>query len=372
MENKNPYSKTKKQITENQTEEKIRYGKTLYSKVKNSEVGKNLDRAVKKVNNSKRKRLKAIAIITFVVAYGIFALVISLNERFFKNEAIPEWHELFEAAGFSDSAYKGVHGDISVHYIDVEQGDSALIIAGDTTVLIDGGEVSAYSKLTSYIRSLEISELDYIVASHPHSDHIGSLSKIIDDYGADTLIMPEVSEEMTPVTSSYNNMIESAAEAGTKIEYAEIGHSYTISEGCTLDMLAPVADYDDHNNYSIVCRLNYGETSFLFTGDIEEKAERDILESVTDITATVIKIAHHGSRTSSIKAFLQAVDPEYAVISAGSPNDYGHPHEETLELLELLDIELYRTDLHGDVVLFSDGKSINAVTEKGTTKDVYS
>lgn len=272
----------------------------------------------------------------------------------------------------SRSAYKGEYGDVAVHFIDVEQGDSALIIAKDKTILIDGGEVSAYSKLTSYIRSLDITDLDYVIASHPHSDHIGSLSRIIDDYGADTLIMPEVSEEMTPITTSYINMIEAADEKGTSIVFTKVGSTFSIAEDCTLDILAPVADYEDYNNYSLVCRFNYGETSFLFTGDIEETAERDILESETDISATAIKVAHHGSSTSSIKAFLQAVAPEYAVISAGSPNDYGHPHKETLKMLELLDIELYRTDLHGDIVFFSDGKNIEIVSEKGTSKNVYS
>ncbi len=256
-------------------------------------------------------------------------------------------------------------GDIAVHYIDVEQGDSALIVAGDTTILIDGGEYSAYPKVTSYIRSLGITELDYVVASHPHSDHIGSLGKIIGDYGAGTLIMPLVTDDMTPITSSYVNMLEAADEAGSKIEFAEVGESYTLMEDCTFEILAPVTDYEDYNNYSIVCRFNYGETSFLFTGDIEEQAERDILGSGADVSADVLKIAHHGSNTSSVKVFLQAVDPEYAVISVGSPNDYGHPHKETLKLLELLDIEILRTDRHGDIVLFSDGKKISVVKEKG-------
>lgn len=365
MENKNPYNKAKAREREELTEEKIQYGETLFTKVKNSEAGKSFSREVKKISSSKEKRVKAVAIITFAVIYGLFSLFITLNEKFWHIKGVPTWNELFSSAGFSDSAYTGMHGDIAVHYIDVEQGDSALIVAGDTTILIDGGEYSAYPKVTSYIRSLGITELDYIVASHPHSDHIGSIGKIIGDYGAGTLIMPDVTEEMTPITSSYVNMLEAAEEAGSKIEFAEVGESYTLMEDCTLEILAPVTDYEDYNNYSIVCRFNYGETSFLFTGDIEEQAERDILEIGTDVSADVLKIAHHGSNTSSVKVFLQAVDPEYAVISVGSPNDYGHPHKETLKLLELLDIEILRTDRHGDIVLFSDGKEISVVKEKG-------
>lgn len=263
-------------------------------------------------------------------------------------------------------------GDIAVHFIDVEQGDSALIIAGDKTLLIDGGEISAFSAVANYLNSLKIEKLDYIIASHPHSDHIGSLGNIIDTYGTEYLIMPEVSEDMTPVSSSYENMIDSAEDCGASILYADIGSVIDISDGCTLEMLAPLKDYEDYNNYSLVCRFNYGETSFLFTGDIEETAERDIVESGIDISATVLKVAHHGSDTSSVKVFLQAVNPDYAVISVGAPNDYGHPHDKTLELLRLLDIKLYRTDLHGNVVFFSDGKNIEVVKEKGTKLDVYS
>lgn len=236
-------------------------------------------------------------------------------------------------------------------------------------MLIDGGEYSAFPKVVNYIRSLDITKLDYIIASHPHSDHIGSLHKVIEEYGAKMLIMPEVSEEMTPVSSSYKKMIEEATKCGTEIEYAKVGTTYNLTEECTLDILGPVAHYEDYNNYSIVCRLNYKETSFLFTGDIEEQAERDILDYGVDVSATVLKVAHHGSRTSSIKKFVQAVNPEYAVISAGSPNDYGHPHDETIDLLNLLDIEILRIDLQEDIVLFSDGKNISIVSDRKVPND---
>ena len=202
-----------------------------------------------------------------------------------------------------------------------------------------------------------------IIASHPHSDHIGSLSAVIDRYGTDLLIIPEVTEEMTPVSSSFENMINSADKCGAELKFAEAGETLTISEDFSIDFIAPVADYEDLNNYSIVCRLNYGENSFIFTGDIEEIAERDIVDSGADISADVIKIAHHGSSTSSLKVFMQAASPEYAVISVGEYNDYGHPHSETLKLFELLGIKVYRTDNNGDIVIFSNGKEITVVTE---------
>lgn len=365
MENKKHYNE--ETTTNNEElirEQKVRYGETLYQKISNSEPAKNLKRSIKRIKNSKRKRLTAIAILTFVILYGLFSLFISLNEKYWNIKGVPKWHELFEAAGFSTPAYKGFYGDIAVHFIDVGQGDSALVIIDDVAMLIDGGEYSASPKVINYINSLEIDKLDYVIASHPHSDHIGSLHRVIDEFGVDTLVMPEVSVEMTPITSSYIKMIESADECGAKIKYAEVGDIYSIAEDCTLEILGPVADYEDYNNYSIVCRLKYKETSFLFTGDIEEQAERDILDRDIDVSATVLKVAHHGSSTSSVKKFIQAVDPEYAVISAGAPNDYGHPHKETLKLFELLEIEVLRTDLQEDIVLFSDGEDITVVADR--------
>ena len=352
MENKNPYNQTADNLTPR-------------TKTAREKLEKEINRAVKKVTRRKSDRNKIIILLSFAALYAVFSIVITLNEKFWKNEAIPEWHELYEMAGFSSSAYKAKDGDIAVHFIDVEQGDSALIIAGDYTVLIDAGEFSEKSKVITYIRSLDIDHLDMVIASHAHSDHIGSLSAVINEYGTDKLLMADISEEMTPVTSSFENMLDAAEDCNAEIVFVDKGDIYKLSEDCTIEILAPVNSYEDHNNYSIVCRFNYKDISFLFTGDIENLAERDIVDSGTDISADVIKIAHHGSQTSSLKVFMQAVDPDYAVISVGSPNDYGHPHKETLELLDILDIDVYRTDINGDIVFFSDGTNISVVTEKG-------
>ena len=358
MENRKPYSKTKETISTETQEARTR-------------LKKEINRAVKKVTRRKSNRNKIIIILTLAGLYAVFSLVISLNEAIWKNEAIPEWHELYEAAGFVSSAPKGIDGEAAVHFIDVGQGDCALITAGDYTVLIDSGEISEKSNVITYIHSLNIEHLDMVIASHAHSDHIGALGAIIDEFGTDKLVMAEVTEEMTPITTSFENLMISAEECGAEIIYAEKGDIYTISDGCTIDILAPVKDYEDHNNYSVVCRFNYGQSSFLFTGDIEQLAERDIVDSETDISADIIKIAHHGSNTSSLKVFLQNVDPKYAVISVGSENDYGHPNTQTLELLRLLEIDVYRTDYHGNIAMYTDGKEIKVATEKESIVNVY-
>lgn len=297
--------------------------------------------------------------------FVLFAALITLNERLLHFSFLPKWHEIYEFFGLSGAAYGDLsEGEIAVHFIDVGQGDCALILAGETSVLIDSGESSASSDVIRYLNSLELDSLDMVIATHPHSDHIGSLSSVIGEFGAETLLMPELTEKMTPTTRSYEKLLDSAEKCGAKLEYAEAGVSYELSEGCYLEILAPVRDYDDLNNYSIAARLTYGETSFLFTGDIEKTAEQDILDSGADVSADVLKVGHHGSSTSSSRAFIQAVSPEYAVISVGSPNDYGHPHKKTTDLFEQLGITVYRTDRDGNVVWISDGKTLRVETDR--------
>lgn len=312
-----------------------------------------------------KKNAKNKLIYVLIGAFVLFAAVIGLNERFFHLSFLPKWHEIYEFFGLSDAAYGDLsEGEIAVHFIDVGQGDCALILAGETAVLIDGGESSAASDVIRYLNSLELDSLDMVIATHPHSDHIGSLSSVIGEFGTETLLCPALTDDMIPTTRSYEKMLESAEECGAALEYAELGVSYELSEGCFLEILAPVRDYDDLNDYSVAARLTYGETSFMFTGDIEKTAEQDILNSGADVSADVLKVAHHGSSTSSTREFVQAVSPKYAVIGVGSPNDYGHPHKETTELFERLGITVYRTDRDGNIVWISDGKTLRAETER--------
>lgn len=317
---------------------------------------------LKRTGISKRAAVISAAVIAFT------ALIIYLNSAFFHFDFIPSWNDVYEAAGLSGSSGSPEEltaaGEISVHYIDVGQGDCAFVKTDGMNVLIDSGEYTAEENVIAYLSDLGIDRLDMVIASHPHSDHIGSMNRVIDKFGADVVVMPKLTAEMIPTTSSYEKLLKSVKKCGGKIEYAKVGNVYELAEGCELEIIAPLKDYDDLNNYSIVARLRHGSKSFLFTGDIEKTAERDILESGADISADVLKIAHHGSHTSSLKAFLQAVAPEYAVISVGSPNDYGHPHKETTKLLDKLGITVYRTDLSGTITFISDGESLRIETQK--------
>ena len=263
--------------------------------------------------------------------------------------------------------------DLAIHYIDVGQGDCSLIMWEGTSMLIDSGESQYAETVLDYLDEQGVERLDYIVATHPHSDHMGSMSEIISAVDVGKVIVPKVAEELTPTTVFYEKFLDALSKKAIKLTAAKPDTSYDFvgttaaSVGKTapsFEILAPVADYSDLNNYSVVVKLTYGETSYLFTGDIEKKAENDILEYGADVDADVLKAPHHGSSTSSGEAFIDAVSPEICIIQCGDGNDYGHPHAEVMELLDTYGVTSYRTDRYGTVTVYSDGKQIYVATEK--------
>lgn len=313
--------------------------------------------------SGRRADRKTVIIIVSVIAV-IFTAVIYLNEAVCHLDFIPTWKELYEGAGLTETVYNDIaDGETAVHFIDVGQGDCELIDAGGSYVLIDSGEYSEAGKVTGYLNNLGVSRLEYIIVSHPHSDHMGSMAKIVETFDVGTVIMADITEEMLPVTSSYVKLIEAIDRKNIPIAFAEAGDSFTLNDGRLL-ILAPVKDYDDLNNYSLVVKYIHGDNSFLFTGDIEEKAERDIIGYGSDVSAEVLKIPHHGSDTSSCKIFIQSVNPQYGVIEVGDSNDYGHPHSEPMKLYEKLGVKIYRTDMQGNIVFVSDGKDYRIITSE--------
>lgn len=321
---------------------------------------RNANKAIKKavsVKNSKSPTLK-ILITLFIAA----ALFLTLNDLFFKIDGIPTWKELYKGAGLTENIPL-VEGETQIHFVDVGQGDCELIKTKNMAVLIDCGEREYYTDVIDYIKNQNIERLDYVIATHPHSDHIGGMSYILDEFDIGTLIMPEVQNSILPSTNTYKRLLEAVKNNNITVEYAEAGKSYTLDDSL-MTLLSPVADYNDLNNYSAAVKFTHGENSFLFTGDMEKEAETDILNSGADVSAAVLKVAHHGSTTSSQKKFLTAVSPEYAVIEAGASNDYGHPHEETLKRLNDMSVVIYRTDLYGNIVFLSSGSELEILTEK--------
>ena len=251
-------------------------------------------------------------------------------------------------------------GTLEVYFFDVGQGDSELIrLPGGENILIDAGTSSTEDELVGELRSFGAETLDLVVATHPHADHIGGMAAVIDAFDVRQVVMPRISESDTPTTKTYENLLQSIADKGLTITPAEPGDELLSSGGAVLTVLAPNGeDYGDLNNYSVVLRLTYGEDSFLFTGDAEEASEEEMLSLDWPLTATVLKCGHHGSETSTSPAFLDAVSPQYAVISCGVDNDYGHPDAVTLEKLEAAGAEVFRTDLQGTILASTEGSGV--------------
>lgn len=248
---------------------------------------------------------------------------------------------------------------LTAHYIDVGQGDSIFIeLPNKKTMLIDAGE-SKYSKTVSqYIKALGYSKIDYLVATHPHSDHIGGLKGIINDFELDKIYMPDV----VHTSKTYENLLLAISDKQKKITKAKAGVNISSSDNLSIDIVAPVKDkYKSLNNYSVVIKIKYFNRSFLFTGDAESESEGEI---TADVKADVLKVGHHGSSTSTTQKFLDAVNPSYAVISVGKDNDYNHPNAETIKKLEKKGCTLLRTDKNGNIVIKTDGNSIDVSTQK--------
>ena len=247
-------------------------------------------------------------------------------------------------------------GKLVVHYLDVGQGDSILIQFPENRVaLIDGGTRESGQKVVNYIKNLGIEKIDYLIATHPHEDHIGGLPEVVRNFEIGKVYMPN----KTANTKIFETLLTEIDNKGLKITIAK-GFDTIIDEGnLKFSILAPLKDeYPETNDYSIVTKLEYLDNSFLFTGDIEKEAEMDLIEAGYDLKSDVLKVAHHGSNSSSSEEFLKAVDPDYSVISLGKDNSYGHPHKETLDRLNSMGIEILRTDELGDIVVKSDGVSL--------------
>lgn len=252
---------------------------------------------------------------------------------------------------------------LQVHFVDVGQGDCTLVICNGKTLLIDAGENGHETDVINYLRSQNIEKLDYIIATHQHSDHIGGLPEVLEEFGTDNIIMPRLTKEQTPTNSTYTAFLKAVKASGATVISAKPGLTYSLSDA-TFEILGPVTDdCDDINSMSAVTKITYGETSFLVTGDAEKDEEKEIIETGADLDCDVLRVGHHGSSTSSCKAFLDAVSPEICVISCGKNNDYGHPHKEIRERLPKYSDEIYRTDILGDIVMISDGKTIDVSFE---------
>lgn len=251
-----------------------------------------------------------------------------------------------------------------VHFIDVGQGDAACIVTPDGhAALIDAGSNASEPQLISYLSKYRIKTLDYAIFTHPHEDHIGGADRVFAQYDVAHVLLSDDAEP----TASYEHLLHAIDAEGCDVSLACPGQTYALGDG-TLTILGPAdtAAFDG-NNASILVRFDFGNTSFLFTGDAEEEAEAAALARSPDaLDADVLKVGHHGSSTSSTEPFLRSVTPSVAVISCGAYNDYGHPHSAVTDRLAAHTPHIFRTDTNGSIRIYTDGTALLVQSDKKT------
>ncbi len=273
-----------------------------------------------------------------------------------------ETQELTVKPSSPPQIYSDAVGKLLVQVIDVDQGDSILIkTPSGKVMLIDCGEAEAYSAVSGALDLHGIRRIDILMATHPHSDHIGAMSRVCRNYDIGALYMPDV----TSPSYAFEKLIDTVNRKKITICEAREGVIIPLDGEVSCELFTPVAgkEYDEVNDYSPIMKLTYKNTSFLLTGDAQEEAESDALALHKDsLDSDVLKVGHHGSSDSSSKDFLRAVSPVYAAISCGTDNDYGHPHASALDRLGRAGAEVLRTDTDGSVFFLSDGESIKCIT----------
>ena len=292
-------------------------------------------------------------------------LAISCTALFSGCSRIQEFLPSSSSPSSTASTTAAARDDAQIYYLDVGQADCQFIeLPSGETILIDAGDRGTADELPGYLRELGVTDIDILIATHPHADHIGGMADVVENFDIGKIYMPKVADSQIPTTKTYENLLQAVQDKGLQITQAQGGMTILEQDGTKLEFFSPNREeYSDLNDYSIVTKLTYGDTSFLFTGDAEEEPEQDMLSrSAYDLSSTVLKMGHHGSSTSSTEAFLDAVNPQIAIISCGQDNDYGHPHEETLEKLQDRQITTYRTDEQGTILATTNGQTVEIET----------
>jgi len=245
--------------------------------------------------------------------------------------------------------------NIVTHFIDVGQGDCILIQVNNKNLLIDSGTTDSKQKLIRYLKNNNITKLDYVVATHPHEDHIGGMSSIIKTFDIGEFYAPKAIAS----SQTFVDMVRALRNKNLKIKIAKPNMYLDLGPDTSCVMLSPNSTtYENTNDYSCVIKVSYKNSTYLFTGDTEQLAEQELIDNGYNLKAQVLKVAHHGSKTSTSQNFLNEVSPKIAVISCGAYNTYGHPNKETLDKLKGINSIIYRTDIDKNIVLISDGTNI--------------
>lgn len=313
--------------------------------------------------SNKRKRKEKVIIIIAIIIF-----ISSLIMGFLDMSGIFSWSDLKNTTGALDGPVNP-DSNFSVYYLDVGQGDCTIIKSNDSVMMIDTSTSEQINDIREVLLSLSIEKIDYLVITHQHEDHMGCASEIIKHYEVSNIIMPKLSTINMVTTNSYETLLQTIANRKVNAIPATVGDSFMLGEA-SVQIFSPLEQDEDLNNMSVVLKVIYGETSFIFQGDAEKTIEKQLLNSDFDLTADVIKLGHHGSNTSSTDKYLKAVNPKYAMISCGADNSYGHPHQEVLDRLKKNNIDYFITVQTGDITVTSDGKNINVETQKKEWLDI--
>ena len=299
---------------------------------------------------SKKKLLKFILII-------VIAICAYFYEEYFqeeKTENVVEYRE--EAPIKLDST------NLEIHFVDVGQGDCILINQNGSNMLIDAGNNEDGSLLVNYFKELGIKKFDYVIGTHAHEDHIGGLDNIIKNFSIGKFYMPDV----ITTTKTFEDVLDALLDKNKVFDTPEIGKEFKLND-LEFKVLYVGKDKTDLNNTSIILKMTYKNTSYLFMGDATDVVERILVSDGVDLKSDVLKVGHHGSEYSTIATFLKSVNPRYAIIQVGKDNSYNHPKQITLDKLNKLNIKTYRTDEDGTIILTSDGENINYKTIQTNT-----
>jgi competence protein ComEC len=260
------------------------------------------------------------------------------------------------------------NGELKISYIDVGQADSILLQQGTNFMLVDAGNNGDAQTIKTYLDKQGVKELEYFVGTHKDEDHIGSADTIINSYKVGKVYFPK----QTATTQTFKSFATAVKGKGLSLTVPRVGEQFKLGDA-TITVLAPNGtSYEDSNDYSIVLKVTYGNTSFLLTGDAEAQSEKEMVASGMDLSATVLKAGHHGSKTSTSQAFLDKVNPKYAVVSVGKDNKYKHPSQESMDRLKSKGVKVYRTDEQGTVVATSNGTDVMFNAEPGSYNGIVS
>jgi competence protein ComEC len=317
--------------------------------------------------NKNNKTISAIITVIFIIGF-IYAALNGINPEEKKTQnptSKPDTKQGVQTESTKNSN-TAVTGELKVSFIDVGQADSVLLQQGDKFMLIDAGNNGDVQTVKDYLTSQGVKELQYFIGTHKDEDHIGGADGVINSFKVGKVYFPK----QIATTQTYKDFVTAVKNKGLSLTVPKVGDQFKLGEAAVTVLAPNSSEYEDSNDYSIVVKVTFGSTTFLLTGDAEALSEKELVASGKDLSATVLKVGHHGSLTSTSQAFLDKVNPKFAVISAGAGNKYGHPAQETMDKLKAKGVQVFRTDEQKTIIATSNGKEINFNVKPGSYKGI--